>query len=92
MAMTMNNAVFWMLHHVALVRTDISEEHSTSIISVTIIGELGTILVTSNRRMPQRNIIVTSQKMAFFIEHDVSETECFCPQVKRQGRLLCWVP
>jgi hypothetical protein len=23
----MKNAVFWMLHHVALVRTDVSEEH-----------------------------------------------------------------
>jgi hypothetical protein len=40
-----------MLHRVALVRADVSEELSTSFISVTRIGELGTMLaVTSNRR------------------------------------------
>jgi hypothetical protein len=40
-----------MLRRVALVRTDVSEERSASIISVTRIGELGTTLaVTSNRR------------------------------------------
>jgi hypothetical protein len=39
-----------MLRRVALVRTDVSEEVSTSIIKVTRIGELGTTLaVTSNR-------------------------------------------
>jgi hypothetical protein len=38
-----------MLRRVALVRTDVSEEHSASIIRVTRIGELGTTLaVTSN--------------------------------------------
>jgi hypothetical protein len=38
-----------MLCHVALVRTDVSEELSASIIRVTRIGELGTTLaVTSN--------------------------------------------
>jgi hypothetical protein len=38
-----------MLRHVALVRTDISEELGASTISVTKIGELGTTLaVTSN--------------------------------------------
>jgi hypothetical protein len=44
------NAVFWMLRHVALARTDVSEELSASIIRVTRIGELGTLAVTSNRR------------------------------------------
>jgi hypothetical protein len=40
-----------MLLRVALVITDVSEERSTSIIWVTIIGGLGTTLVvTSNRR------------------------------------------
>jgi hypothetical protein len=40
-----------MLHHLALVRTDVSEELSASFIRVTKIGELGTTLaVTSNRR------------------------------------------
>jgi hypothetical protein len=41
---------------VALVRTDISEERSATFIRVTRIGELGTtLIVTSNRRMLQRN-------------------------------------
>jgi hypothetical protein len=41
-----------MLRRVALVRTDVSEELSASIIRVTRISELGTTLaVTSNRRM-----------------------------------------
>jgi hypothetical protein len=39
-----------MLRRVALVRTDVSEELSTSVIAVTRIGELGTLAVTSNRR------------------------------------------
>jgi hypothetical protein len=39
-----------MLRLVALVRTDVSEEHSSSIIRVTSIGELLTLAVTSNRR------------------------------------------
>jgi hypothetical protein len=46
-----------MLHRVALVRIDVSEEPSVYIIRVTRIGELGTTLVvTSDRRMLQRNI------------------------------------
>jgi hypothetical protein len=45
-----------LLHHVALVTTDVSEELSASFIRVTRIGELGTTLpVTSNRRMLRRN-------------------------------------
>jgi hypothetical protein len=45
-----------MLRHVALVRTDVSEEISASFISVTRIGELGIRLaVTSNRRTLRRN-------------------------------------
>jgi hypothetical protein len=45
-----------MLHHVDLVRTDVSEELSASIIRVTRIGELGTLAVTSNRRTLRRNL------------------------------------
>jgi hypothetical protein len=53
-----------MLHCVALVRTDVSEELSTPIIRVTRICELGTMLaITSNRSMLRRN---ASQKTAFF--------------------------
>jgi hypothetical protein len=45
-----------MLRRVALVRTDVSEEPSASIIKVTRFGELGTTLaVTSNRRTLRRN-------------------------------------
>jgi hypothetical protein len=45
-----------MLHHVTLVRTDVSEELSASLIRVTRISELGTTLaVTSNRHTLRRN-------------------------------------
>jgi hypothetical protein len=44
-----------MLRHVTLVRTYVSEELSASIIRVTRIGELGTLAVTSNRRILWRN-------------------------------------
>jgi hypothetical protein len=48
-----------MLRHVVLLRTDASEERSSSFIRVMRIGELGTTLaVTSNRRMLQRNDLV----------------------------------
>jgi hypothetical protein len=46
----MKNAVCWMLRCVPLVRTDVSEERSASIIGVTRIGELGTLAVINNRR------------------------------------------
>jgi hypothetical protein len=49
---------------VALVRTDISEELSASIIGLTRIGELGMLAVTSNRLMLHG---ITFQKTAFFI-------------------------
>jgi hypothetical protein len=61
-----------MLHSVALVRTDVSEELSTSIVRVTRISELGTTLaVISNRRREKRWFLqelrgLTSQKTAFF--------------------------
>jgi hypothetical protein len=61
-----------MLRHVALVRIDVTEELSASIIRVTRIGELGTMLaVTSNRRMLrscEEPHGVTSQKTAFLID------------------------
>jgi hypothetical protein len=50
----------WMLHRVALIRTDISEERIASVIRVTRISELGTTLaVTSNWSLLWRNILVT---------------------------------
>jgi hypothetical protein len=51
-----------MLRRVALVRTDVSEERSASIIRATRIGELGTTLaVTSNRRTLR---IIPSEQLA----------------------------
>jgi hypothetical protein len=44
-----------MLGRMALVRTDVSEELSNSIIRVTRIGEIGTLAITINRRTLQRN-------------------------------------
>jgi hypothetical protein len=43
------------LRRVALVRTDVSEKSSASIIRVTRICEIGTLAVPSNRRMLRRN-------------------------------------
>jgi hypothetical protein len=46
-----------MLRRVVLVRTDVSEELSSSVFRVTRIGELGTTLaVTSNRRTLRRSV------------------------------------
>jgi hypothetical protein len=47
-----------MLHHVALVKTEVSEERSASIIRVASIGELGTLSVTSNQHSLQRNTML----------------------------------
>jgi hypothetical protein len=57
-------AVFGMLHRVALVITEISEESSASFTRVTRIGEIGTTLgVTSNRRTLRRpNDFIPYQK------------------------------
>jgi hypothetical protein len=50
-----------MLHHVALVRTEVSEELTASLIRVTRIGELGTTLaVTSNRRRVRWCLVTAS--------------------------------
>jgi hypothetical protein len=64
-----------LLHHVALVRTDLSEEPGASFIMVTKIGALGTTqAATSNRRTLRRNNKflqephgVTTQKTPFFM-------------------------
>jgi hypothetical protein len=54
-----------MFRHVALVRTDVSEEPGVSFIRVTRIGELGTTpAATSNRRLLVAPIFVTLMKEA----------------------------
>jgi hypothetical protein len=45
-----------MLRRVALVRTEVSEEPSSSIIRVTRVGELGRFPLISNRRTLRRSI------------------------------------
>jgi hypothetical protein len=54
----------WDVSHVALVRTDVSEECGASINRVTRIGELGTSAVTNNqctlRRNTFRSVVVTA--------------------------------
>jgi hypothetical protein len=52
-----------MLHHIALVRTDVSEELGASFITVTRIGELGTTLAVTST-VPSSPILVTLMKKA----------------------------
>jgi hypothetical protein len=52
-----------MLRRVVLVRTDVSEEHIASIITATIIGEIGTSEVTSNRRTLRRNAMCSVRRL-----------------------------
>jgi hypothetical protein len=54
-----------------LVRTDVSEELSASIIRVTRIGELGTMSAVTSNQFLQDPHGVTSQKTAFFLFADV---------------------
>jgi hypothetical protein len=59
------------LHRVALVRTEVSEESSDSIIRVTRIAELGTTLavISNRRRFLQEPQDVIFQKTAFFLSN-----------------------
>jgi hypothetical protein len=52
-----------LLHRVALVRTDVSEELSTPIISVTRIGELGTTLAVSANRRALRGLLYILRRL-----------------------------
>jgi hypothetical protein len=62
-----------MSRHVALVRTDVSEELGASIIMVTRTDELGTMLaVTSNRRTLRRNTCHPDEGRARFLRNDGS--------------------
>jgi hypothetical protein len=49
-----------MLRRVALVRTGISEELSSSLIRVTRIGELGTTLAVTSNRAARDKLVVSS--------------------------------
>jgi hypothetical protein len=65
------------LHHVALVRDDVSEELSASFIRVTRISELGTTLaVTIDRRSVHRNVYYNLKFKSFktnFVHYSRSE-------------------
>jgi hypothetical protein len=69
-----------MLHHVALVRSDVSEELSAFFIKVTRIGELGTTLtVTSNRRTLRRNTSFGDIKPSSYVaEFELTEGNACC--------------
>jgi hypothetical protein len=56
-----------MLRRVALVRTDVSEELSVSIIKVTRIGELGTLVVTGNRLTLRSNHLVVLRSVRLLV-------------------------
>jgi hypothetical protein len=77
-----------MLRRVAVVRTDVSEELSSSFIRVTRIGELGTtIAVTSNRRtdlvffrsvrrlLVTARVVLTSQILVTLMKEGLSSSE-----------------
>jgi hypothetical protein len=51
-----------MLHRVALVRTDVSEEPGASFIKVTRIGELGTTQAATSSRRMQHTSVASSYK------------------------------
>jgi hypothetical protein len=75
------------LRRMAVVRTDVSEEYSASIIRVTRIGELGTELaITSIRRKLRRNIyiLIFIVLLTFFLAHRLFSPSwwrhCFLPK------------
>jgi hypothetical protein len=56
-----------MLGRVALVRTDVAEELSASFISMTRIGELGMLAVTSNQLKVTANVVPSSLNLVILI-------------------------
>jgi hypothetical protein len=68
----MKNGIFWDVTHGALVRTDVSEELTASIIRVTRIVEQGTLAVTSKRHSLRGNAIDGSAKFLRNVGSDKS--------------------
>jgi hypothetical protein len=59
----------------AVVRTDVSEELSASIIRVTIIGELGTTLAVTSKRRTQRAYVPSSPILVTLMLEALSSSE-----------------
>jgi hypothetical protein len=69
-------AYFGMLRCVALVRTDVSEEPSPSIIRLRKVDELGTTLaVTTNRLLVMANVVPSSPTLASLMMEALSSFE-----------------
>jgi hypothetical protein len=84
----MKNSVFWDVHHVALVRTDVSEELSASIIRATRLGELGTLAVTSSRRTQRDYVVLSSPILVTLMMEAIrsSETSASTRAIRRNDR------
>jgi hypothetical protein len=86
-----------MLHRVALVRTDVSEELSASFIRVPRIGELGTTLAVTNsvRRLlvtasvvPSSPILVTLMKEALRGSKMLRIPHCLDSRIRDVGKIV----
>jgi hypothetical protein len=62
-----------MLHRVALVRTDVSDERNASIITETKISELGMLAVTSNQSMLGLNTM--SERKQILMKEEICSSE-----------------
>jgi hypothetical protein len=73
-----------MLRRVAFVTTDVSEEHSTSIIRVTRISELGTTLaVTSNRHTLHAHLVSVRRARRLLVTANVVPSSLIVVTVTR---------
>jgi hypothetical protein len=64
-----------MLRHVALVRTDVSQEPSASFIRVTRIGELGTTLHSVRRLLVTGSVVPISPILVILMKEVLSSCE-----------------
>jgi hypothetical protein len=74
---TVKNGVFRDVHRVALVRSEVSEERSASIIRVTRTGELGTTLAVSSvcRLILMANVVPSSPIVVTLMMEALSSSE-----------------
>jgi hypothetical protein len=67
---------YGMLHRVARVRTDVSEEPGASFIGVTRIGELGTTQAATSNRRTQRTSVLTRATRRNIPEDAILHSHC----------------